>query len=78
MARQIGDPNGEATALFNTAVEEANRGKLTRAIDYGNQALTILEEIEAGDIQKVRDKLAQWREMLQSSPTAGPPHAPKI
>jgi hypothetical protein len=45
-------------ALYNAGLEQHKLGKLTEAIECGEEALSVLKEVEAPDIDKVRDKVA--------------------
>jgi len=61
IAREISDPHGEATALYNASLSLHRTGRLSRATEQATTALKIYEQ--AGDaiaLQKVRETLDAW------------------
>jgi tetratricopeptide (TPR) repeat protein len=62
IARGFGDHLGEGAALWNKALMLGRSGRNSKAIVNAEAALEIFEQIEAPNIGKVRDQLAEWRE----------------
>ncbi|MBI3241902.1 MAG: tetratricopeptide repeat protein [Chloroflexi bacterium] len=62
IAREIGDRRGESIALWNMSLALDKLGERTQAIAQAEAALKIKEEIEDPWAEKVRKRLAEWRE----------------
>ena len=60
--REIGDRHGEGIDLFNTSLALDKLGDRARAIVHAEAALEIFEQIESPYAERVRARLAQWRE----------------
>ena len=60
--RELGDRRSEGTDLWNMSLALDHLGERAQAIRHAEQALTIYEQIEDPYAEKVRAKLATWRD----------------
>lgn len=65
IARDIGDRRGEGTALWNMSLAFHELGERAKAIARAEASLRIREEIEDPRAGKVREKLAEWRGVME-------------
>ena len=63
IVREIGDRRGEGNALWNMSLLD-QLGERAQAIQHADQALTIFEQIEGPNADKVREQLATWRDQI--------------
>jgi tetratricopeptide (TPR) repeat protein len=64
--REIGNRRDEATTAFNLAAILYRLGRKEEAIRLAKHALTIFTAIESPWAEKVREKLAEWRDNVPS------------
>jgi tetratricopeptide (TPR) repeat protein len=62
ISRKIGDLRGEGNALLNMGLALDKVGDHLQATDCAKAALRIYERIESPEAEKVRKKLAEWKE----------------
>lgn len=64
IARETNDRWGEGNALWNMslALDTLGEGEHERAVEYAEAALKVKEEIGDSCAEKVRNKLAEWRQ----------------
>jgi tetratricopeptide (TPR) repeat protein len=62
IARTGNDRRGEGNALWNMSLALDEVGERAKAIEFAEGALRIREEIADGNAEKVRARLAEWRE----------------
>lgn len=60
--REIGDRRGEAADLWNMSLSLDYLGERAQAIQHAEEALIIYEQIEDPIVEKVRARLAAWRD----------------
>ncbi|MFZ1009438.1 MAG: tetratricopeptide repeat protein [Candidatus Sulfotelmatobacter sp.] len=61
IAREIGDRQGEGTALWNMSLALDKLDNRRQALEHAEAALKIHEQIEDPNTEKVRKRLALWR-----------------
>jgi tetratricopeptide (TPR) repeat protein len=62
IARAVHDRRGEGNALWNMSLALDEVGERSKAIEFAEGALRIREETGDGNAEKVRARLAEWRE----------------
>jgi hypothetical protein len=59
--REVGDRHGEATTLWNMALEQYKLGERARALANGDAALKIAETYHERKAAQIRARLEEWR-----------------
>ena len=61
IAREMGDRLGEGHSLYNMSLSQNEQGDRAAAIVRAAEALTVLDQMGAPEVEMVRRQLNEWR-----------------